>query len=102
MFMCSCVRVHGRDCEPFFMNDGYLSLGSGIWNFRVVVARNAPFDFQFFQDKAAYQLASYQIAEDNESLREYFGLDGSRLILLVQHVKGILTSSGTKATAEST
>ena len=84
------------------MNDGYLSLGSGIWNFRVVVARNVPCDFQFFQDKAAYQLASYQIAEDNESLREYFGLDSSRLIVLVQYIKGILTSSGTKATAEST
>ena len=83
------------------MNDGYLSLGSGIWNFRVVVARNVPFDFQFFEDKEALQLASYQIAEDNESLREYLGLDGSRLILLVQHTKGILTSSGTKATPES-
>ena len=83
------------------MNDGYLSLGSGIWNFRVVVARNVPFDFQFFEDKEALQLASYQIAEDNESLREYVGLDGSRLILLVQHIKGILTSSGTKATPES-
>ena len=55
--------------------------------------RQAVFDFEVFGSQGQVDLAALQLRESNEELREYFGLDGSRLRDAVRKSKEIMTNN---------
>ena len=73
-----------------------LNRGGGL------LRRNVPFTFCFFESEAKRLAKATEVLDSNEDLREFFGLDCTRLIAVVQaalkHIAD--TKQGAKATKE--
>lgn len=65
------------------------------------LGRNALFDFQYFESSDASFLEAGCLLESSEMMREYFGLDQSRLIVLVAETKKVWQKRGEPTTAAS-
>ena len=62
------------------------------------LGRNALFDFQYFENPDAMFVEATSLLERSESMREFFGLDQSRMVLLVMQTKKMLQKKGQAAT----
>ena len=55
---------------------------------------NWPFDFIYFKDPSLVVARAVQYRDENETAREYFGLDGPSLLACVSKVEELLKASG--------
>ena len=62
------------------------------------LGRNALFDFQYFENAEAMFVEATSLLEKSEAMRDFFGLDQGRMVLLVGETKKILQRKGQPST----